>query len=55
MDVGIKQTELEASIRPVEWLRKNGKCLDNLRPGISTIEGAGRGAFGECVGLSFFV
>ena len=43
--MGIKETELEGSIRPVDWLRINGKCLDNLRPGVSNIEGAGRGAF----------
>jgi hypothetical protein len=47
IDVGIKETELEASIKPVKWLRENGKCLDNLKPGMSSIDGAGRGAFGE--------
>lgn len=46
IEVGIKQTELEGSIRSVEWLREHGKCLDNLKPGMSTIDGAGRGAFG---------
>ncbi|KAL3801644.1 hypothetical protein HJC23_013149 [Cyclotella cryptica] len=45
IEVGIKETELESSIRSVEWLHKYGKCLDNLRPGNSTIVGAGRGAF----------
>ncbi|KAL7488085.1 hypothetical protein ACHAW6_013684 [Cyclotella cf. meneghiniana] len=45
IEVGIKETELEGSVRSLEWLHNNGKCLDNLRPGISTINGAGRGAF----------
>lgn len=31
--------------RDVEWLQKNGMCVDNLRTGESTIEGAGGGAF----------
>lgn len=47
VEVGIKETELEASTRSVDWLRENGKCLDNLMPGVSKIDGAGRGAFGE--------
>jgi len=29
----------------VEWLKENGKCMDNLVEGISTIPDAGRGAF----------
>jgi SET domain len=32
-------------IRSIEWLEENGRCLDNLRPDISTIQQAGRGAF----------
>ena len=44
-EVGIKETELESSMRSVEWLHENGKCLDNLRPNASTIPQAGRGAF----------
>lgn len=31
--------------RKLDWLKSNGKCLDNIRPGPSTIPGAGRGAF----------
>jgi hypothetical protein len=31
--------------RSTEWLSENGLCLDNLKPGSSTIEHAGRGAF----------
>ena len=44
--VGLKQSELEASMRSVEWLRNGGgKCLDNIQPGPSTIPQAGRGAY----------
>lgn len=32
-------------IRSIEWLKENGKCLDNIKPGPSTLMGAGRGAF----------
>jgi hypothetical protein len=32
-------------VRSISWLKENGKCLDNIRPGISRIEGAHRGAF----------
>ncbi|KAL7466642.1 hypothetical protein ACHAXS_006941 [Conticribra weissflogii] len=45
LKIGIQETELKASIRSVDWLRENGKCIDNLRPGISTVTQAGRGAF----------
>ncbi len=31
--------------REIEWLQQNGACLDNLRVHMSTIPGAGRGAF----------
>lgn len=31
--------------RSLEWLKTNGKCMDNIRPGMSTIPEAGRGAF----------
>ena len=33
------------SIRSLEWLEQNGRCMDNIKEGISTIEHAGRGAF----------
>jgi len=33
------------SIRSVEWLDENGYCQDHLKPGLSTIPQAGRGAF----------
>ena len=32
-------------IRSSEWLNKNGICLDTIKPGISPIPNAGRGAF----------
>uniref|UniRef100_A0A7S4MUH8 SET domain-containing protein n=1 Tax=Odontella aurita TaxID=265563 RepID=A0A7S4MUH8_9STRA len=31
--------------RTVEWIETNGRCLDNIVPGISTIPQAGQGAF----------
>jgi hypothetical protein len=33
------------SVRSMEWLQKHGKCQDHLKPGLSTIPHAGRGAF----------
>lgn len=33
------------SARSMEWLQANGKCQDHLKPGLSTIPQAGRGAF----------
>jgi hypothetical protein len=32
-------------VRSTEWLQENGRCLDNIRPDLSTIRQAGRGAF----------
>jgi hypothetical protein len=32
-------------VRSIDWLDSNGRCLDNIRPGISTVKQAGRGAF----------
>jgi len=32
-------------IRTPDWLEENGRCLDNIRPGDSTIPQAGKGAF----------
>jgi hypothetical protein len=31
--------------RKIEWLQEFGRCMDNIRPGASTIKNAGRGAF----------
>ena len=33
------------SVRSLEWLETNGLCMDNIKPGPSTIPYAGRGAF----------
>lgn len=33
------------SIRPISWLQKHGFCIDQLYAALSTIPGAGRGAF----------
>lgn len=33
------------SLRSLQWLAQHGKCMDNIRPGPSTIPHAGRGAF----------
>ena len=43
----MEQFEYEQSIRSLEWLNENGRCLDNIEPGNSTIEHAGRGAFAK--------
>lgn len=32
-------------VRSNDWLEENGRCLDNIRPGDSTIPQAGKGAF----------
>lgn len=39
-----KLTSPEA-LRTLQWLAEHGRCMDNLRPGPSTIPHAGRGAF----------
>lgn len=33
--------------RSIQWLEENGKCIDNIYPGESTIDGAGHGAFAK--------
>lgn len=43
----MEQFEFEQSIRSLDWLKENGRCLDNIVPGNSTIEHAGRGAFAK--------
>ena len=37
--------ESPEAVRPLEWLNTHGRCMDNIRPGPSTIPNAGRGAF----------
>jgi hypothetical protein len=34
-----------AAIRSPAWLKEHGKCVDNIKPGKSTLPQAGRGAF----------
>lgn len=43
--IGSAETRLPYSIRSLEWLDENARCMDNIRPGNSTIKQAGRGAF----------
>lgn len=33
--------------RSIEWLQENGRCVDHITPGNSTIEGAGHGGFAK--------
>jgi len=33
--------------RSIEWLNINGRCIDHIVGGLSTIEGAGHGAFAK--------
>ena len=41
----IQIIEKENSIRDMKYLKENGKCVDNIVPGMSNIPHAGRGAF----------
>jgi hypothetical protein len=43
--IGSADSRLPYSIRTIEWLNDHGRCMDNIRPGKSTIPDAGRGAF----------
>lgn len=45
MERGTAELTLPNRIRSQDWLEKNGRCLDNIRPEKSTIRQAGRGAF----------
>jgi len=42
---GTMASNAPGTVRPLEWLEKNGLCMDNIKPGPSTIPYAGRGAF----------
>jgi hypothetical protein len=42
---GTAKLSVPNRVRSIEWLEKNGRCLDNIRPDRSTIPQAGRGAF----------
>lgn len=37
--------EVEPVPHATEWLRQHGRCLDNVKPGVSRLQHAGRGAF----------
>lgn len=41
----VKTSQQYPSTRNLQWLQQHGACADNIRPGRSTIPGAGRGAF----------
>lgn len=43
--VGSAESRLPYSLRTIEWLDEHGRCMDNIRPGNSTLPNAGRGAF----------
>mmetsp|Transcript_30698 Transcript_30698/g.61309 ORF Transcript_30698/g.61309 Transcript_30698/m.61309 type:complete len:622 (+) Transcript_30698:97-1962(+) len=45
LSIGSAETRLPYSVRSLEWLNEHGRCMDNIRPGNSTIKQAGRGAF----------
>jgi hypothetical protein len=45
LDTGTGAYSVRDSIRSTEWLETNGRCLDNIKPGVSKIPQAGRGAF----------
>ena len=42
---GSSESRSPGSVRSPGWLDANGRCMDNVRPGNSTIAQAGRGAF----------
>jgi hypothetical protein len=42
-DISILHTKDKG--RSLEWLKTNGKCMDNIEPGASTLWNAGHGAF----------
>ena len=43
---GTSMQHYNASIRPLEWLEEHGRCMDNIKDGVSTVSPhAGRGAF----------
>lgn len=46
-DVAFKIAENKLLKRDINWIENNGLCLEKIRPGISTIAGAGRGAFSQ--------
>lgn len=45
LDYGTAHYNVRDSVKSIEWLEENGLCLDNIKPGISSIPHAGYGAF----------
>jgi len=45
VEIGTARALMPNTVRSIDWLERNGVCLDNIRPGLSTIRQAGRGAF----------
>jgi len=45
IDGGTAWQDFNRSIKDLHWLEENGQCMDNIKPGVSTIPDAGRGAF----------
>ena len=45
LDYGTALFSARDSIKPIEWLEQNGRCLDNIKPAVSSIPQAGYGAF----------
>jgi hypothetical protein len=39
--------EMTTTKRSIEWIQENGRCLDNIVPGPSTLSQAGRGAIAQ--------
>lgn len=44
-EIGTTQIDYKRSIRSLDWLQQNGRCMDNLYAKPSLIDQAGRGAF----------
>lgn len=45
LEIGAAEYSIPNRVRSIEWLEKNGKCLDNIRPAHSKNWEAGQGAF----------
>jgi hypothetical protein len=43
--IGSAMSRFPYSVRSLDWLETHGRCMDNIKPGNSTIRQAGRGAF----------
>lgn len=45
VETGTALDSVPDALRSPQWLQENGVCLDNIRPALSTLSQAGRGAF----------